>query len=180
MIGDGSDYIGKRVGIPATAGGGSSARATRKPKPGAGSRFDVLNTFVDRSMRMIDPTAAAVWFVLFRDTKPDGLARASHNSIAERIGRGVRTVYSAVRQLEAAGLLIVVRRGRLNAGVSVYRVRPLVRDAATVGNPLQSQSAIRCKSYGNGLPVSQNGTIRQPAQERGCPDTETSGASEHE
>ncbi len=180
MIGETPNYVGKRIGIPATVGGGSSARATRKPKPGAGSRFAVLNSFVDRSMRMIDPTAAAVWFVLYRDTKPNGLAKASHNSIAERIGRGVRTVYSAVRQLEAAGLLIVVRRGRLNAGVSVYRVRPLVRDAGTIGNPLQLQSAIRCKSYGNGLPVSQKGTIRQPAQERGCPDTKASEASEHE
>ncbi len=107
-------------------------RTTGEPKRkrAGGGRFGVLNRFVDVTLRRIGPTAAAVWLVLFRDTKPDGLARASQADLARRTGRSVRTVYAALRQLETAGLLIVVRRGRLNAGATVYRVRPLVRDDA--------------------------------------------------
>lgn len=96
-----------------------------KPKHIAGGRFAVLNHFVDVTLRSIDPAATVVWLVLFRDTKPDGLARASQADLARRLGRSVRTVYSALRQLEARGLLVVVRRGRLNTGASVYRVRAL-------------------------------------------------------
>ena len=100
-----------------------------KRKPGRdGGRFGVLNRFVDVTLRGIGPTAAAVWLVLFRDTKPDGLARTSQADLARRVGRSVRTVYAALRKLESTGLLIVVRRGRLNTGATVYRVRPLVRD----------------------------------------------------
>jgi len=69
-----------------------------------------------------------VWPVLFRDTKPDGLARTSQADLARRIGRSVRTVYTALRQLETLGLLMVIRRGRVSVGATVYRVRPLARD----------------------------------------------------
>jgi DNA-binding transcriptional ArsR family regulator len=116
------DYIG--IELPSAD---AAPDVGRKSKAGRG-RFGVLNQFVDQTIRRIDVAAVLVWIVLFRDTKPDGLARASQKNIAERIGRSVRTVYEAVRQLERAGLVTVVRRGRLNGGVSVYRVRPLIRD----------------------------------------------------
>lgn len=109
----------------------SRANAGRKPKRQAatdGGRFGVLNRFVDLTLRRIDPTAAAVWLVLYRDTKRDGLARTAQADIGRRIGRCVRTVYAALRRLEGLGLLIVVRRGRLNTGATVYRARPLVGD----------------------------------------------------
>src|SRR5262249_43065013 len=102
---------------------------TRKPegaesaaRKGAG-RFGVLNTFVDVTLRTLDSTAALVWLILFRDTKPDGLARASQSDLARRAGVSVSTVYRAIRQLDRARLLIVVRKGRVGAGVSIYRVR---------------------------------------------------------
>lgn len=98
----------------------------RKAGPGAG-RFALLNQFVDLSMRQIDPTTAAVWLVLFRDTKPDGTARTSQADIGRRIGRKVRTVYAGLRKLEGLGLLVVVRRGGVNSGPTVYRVRPTVK-----------------------------------------------------
>ncbi len=67
------DTAPRRVGT-----GGRADRLKRKPKPGhGGGRFGVLNGFVDMTLRCIGPTAAVVWLVLFRDTKPDGLARTS-------------------------------------------------------------------------------------------------------
>ena len=116
-----SDYIG--MTLPTAA----SQRGDERGPRGTAGRFAVLNQFVDQSLRRIGTAAALVWMVLYRDTRPDGVARASQQNIAERIGRSVRTVYAALRQLETAGLVIVVRHGRLNSGVSVYRVRPLVR-----------------------------------------------------
>jgi DNA-binding MarR family transcriptional regulator len=90
----------------------------------AADRFGCLNQFVDLTLREIDPTAATVWLVLFRDTKPDGTARTSQADIARRIGRTTRTVYHGLRKLEKLGLLVMVRRGRINAGASIYRIRP--------------------------------------------------------
>lgn len=96
-----------------------------KPKRSAKSardRFGVLNMFVDATLRSVDPTAAVVWLVLYRDTKPDGLARTSQTDIARRIGLSDRTVRSALKRLEARGLLTVVCRGGRNRGPSIYRM----------------------------------------------------------
>jgi len=113
---------------PGTVRPGAEPKPKRHRKASAdGGRFGALNRFVDLTLRRIDPTAAAVWLVLYRDTKPDGLARTGQGDIARRIGRCVRTVYAALRRLEDLELLIIVRRGRLNAGATVYRVRPLAR-----------------------------------------------------
>lgn len=70
-----------------------------------------------------------MWLVLYRDTKPGGLARTSQTDLARRTGRSVRTVYAALHKLEKLGLLTVVRKGGLNVGATIYRVRPLVQDA---------------------------------------------------
>ncbi|MFQ5807588.1 MAG: helix-turn-helix domain-containing protein [Phycisphaerae bacterium] len=114
--------------LPALEPAGGLPRRTAKPskrpkgKCGAG-RFGVLNAFVDVTLRELDRTAAAVWLVLFRDTKPNGLACTSQTDIARRAGVSVRTVYRALRRLVRLGLLVVVRKGRLNVGASVYRLR---------------------------------------------------------
>ena len=99
---------------------------TAKPKrsrKSAKSRFGVLNTFVDVTLRELDRTAGLVWLVLYRDTKPDGLARTAQADIARRVGLSVRTIHAALKRLEACGLLTVVYRGGLNRGPSIYRVR---------------------------------------------------------
>ena len=89
----------------------------------ARGRFAMLNTFVDVTLRELDRTAGLVWLILYRDTKPDGLARTAQVDIARRVGLSVRTVRSALKRLEACGLLTVVFRGGLNRGSSTYRVR---------------------------------------------------------
>lgn len=95
---------------------------TPPPKRKVASRFQTLNDFVDHSARMVSTTAQAAWYVLFRDVKQDGRACMAHSQIAERIGMERRTVARALKQLEAQGLLTVVRRGGLNRGSNVYRV----------------------------------------------------------
>jgi len=98
-----------------------------KPKRRTRSeRFAVLNAFVDFGIADADltPAEALVWLVLFRDTKGTGTARAGQADIARRAGIDIRTVRRAVASLETKGMLQTVRRGRLNAGPSVYRLHP--------------------------------------------------------
>ncbi|MFM8274523.1 MAG: helix-turn-helix domain-containing protein, partial [Gemmata sp.] len=72
----------------------------------------------------LTPAESLVWLVLFRDTKGTGTARTAQADIARRAGLDVRTVRRAVASLDTKGLLQTVRRGRLNAGPSTYRVHP--------------------------------------------------------
>jgi DNA-binding GntR family transcriptional regulator len=60
---------------------------------------------------------------LFRDTKAaTGTARTGQADIARRAGLSRRGVQVALDKLAAKGLVRLVRRGRLNAGPSTYRV----------------------------------------------------------
>jgi DNA-binding IclR family transcriptional regulator len=77
----------------------------------------------------LDRAEMAVWLLLWRDTKPEGLARTSQADLARRAGCNPRTVRRALAALQSAGLVAVVRRGGLNRGLSVYRVDPLGVDA---------------------------------------------------
>lgn len=96
-----------------------------KPKPAAhGDRFTTINNFVDFTLAGLTGNEAAVWLVLWRDTK-DGTARTAQSDIARRAGIGRRTVIRVVGRLEAKGLLARVHRGGLNRGMNVYRVVPL-------------------------------------------------------
>src|SRR5262249_51831425 len=85
-------------------------------------RFEILNKFVDEGMQTRTPHETAVWLVLFRDTKPNGIARSSVNDIARRAGIGRRTLIRALKRLAAGGMLRVVQRGSLNRGASSYHV----------------------------------------------------------
>ena len=113
--------------IAATAAARQAARPTSAAKPKhrtRSERFAALNAFVDFGIAdaKLTPAEAIVWLVLFRDTKANGLARTAQADIARRAGLDVRTVRRAVASLEAKGMLQIVRRGRLNAGPSTYRV----------------------------------------------------------
>lgn len=92
-----------------------------------GDRFAVLNAFVDFSIRNLSRSQCLVWLVLYRDTKPDGVARASLTDLARRTGADRATVKRAVAALVKDGLLSVVHRGGLRQGPSSYRVLPLAR-----------------------------------------------------
>jgi CRP-like cAMP-binding protein len=101
---------------------GDTSKAKGKPaRRKTGDRFAVANAFADYGARLVDTTAQAVWWILWRETKPDGLARVSFGRLADCIGRSRRTVVRGVGRLVKAGLLTVVRRGNIREGPSTYR-----------------------------------------------------------
>jgi hypothetical protein len=107
----------------------------RRPKPTQGGkgkakrssqgRFLCINSFLDVTLANLDRAALAVWLLLWRDTKPDGLARTSQADLSRRAGCNPRTVRRALAALKRAGLVSVVRQGGLKRRMSVYRVDPL-------------------------------------------------------
>ena len=96
-----------------------------------GNRFAVLNSFVDETVASLNRAELATWLVLYRETRPDGLASASCRYLAGRIGADRRTVLRALDGLKNCGLLTVVRKGSLNRGPSAYRVHPTPKRGAT-------------------------------------------------
>ncbi len=96
---------------------------TRPRCIGARARFAVLNAFTDCALAGLTGAETKVWLILFRDTKAaTGTARTGQADIARRAGLSRRGVQVALDKLTAKGLVTVVRRGRLNAGPSTYRV----------------------------------------------------------
>lgn len=106
---------------------GTNRRDTTDISARTGNRFIELNSFVDLTLRKVGGTAAKVWMILWRDTKPNGLAMTSQADLAKRAGVSVRSVYTALKVLESIGLLTPVRKGRIGTGASVYRVSPLAK-----------------------------------------------------
>lgn len=102
-----------------------STRRKAKEKRSSAGRFQSINAFIDVTMAGLTPAARSVWLILWRDTKPTGLAQTSQESLARRAGVTDRAVRTALQLLVSAGLLTVVHRGSLRAGASIYRVRPL-------------------------------------------------------
>lgn len=72
-------------------------------------------------MRGLSPSEVKVWFTLYRDTRPDGVARTAHGYLARRAGISTRQVSRAIDSLGSRGLLKRVRRGS-HFGISAYRV----------------------------------------------------------
>jgi DNA-binding transcriptional ArsR family regulator len=110
-----------------------------------GDRFAVANAFADYGARLVDTTAQSCWWIVWRETKPDGLARVSFNRIAECIGKGRRTVIRTMKRLKRAGLITVVRQGGMREGASTYRahgtpagVTPDTGDSVKTGSELVS------------------------------------------
>lgn len=101
--------------------GNGSDKKAKQPKE-HGARFHVLNDFVDVALSSIEKTDAAVWLVLYRDTR-DGVARTSQADIARRAGMCRRTVVTCIQRLREAGLLAVEHQGGLTGGMSAYRVK---------------------------------------------------------
>ena len=110
-------------GAPTRPAGRKGGRANARRSRRHSGRFAVLNGFVDGVMGTLPRAAALTWVCLYRDTKPDGLARTAVTDLARRVGGDRRTVLRALRLLVERGLLEVVRRGGLGRGLSVYRVK---------------------------------------------------------
>lgn len=111
-----------------TPNNGKAEKPKRKDRSATRNRFAVLNAFADVTLRSIDRAGIAVWLLLWRDTKADGLAKTSQADLARRAGISDRTARRAIDRLRRAGLLTVVHRGGLRRGISSYRVHPLTRE----------------------------------------------------
>jgi len=94
-----------------------------KAKRAAAGRWRTFNLFIDATLRTLPRAELAVWLTLYRDARPDGLARTGQADLARRAGCNVGTVKRAVAGLARRGLLAVVRRGGIGRGPSVYRLR---------------------------------------------------------
>jgi hypothetical protein len=113
---------------PRPACGTKPDRAGRpKGRRRALGRFQCINAFIDATMAELTPAERSVWLILWRDTKPNGVAATSQASLAQRAGVTDRAVRDALKGLAGHGLLTVVRRGNLRRGPSVYRVHPISR-----------------------------------------------------
>jgi hypothetical protein len=103
------------------------ARPATKPKGHTGTRFKVINAFADFALADLSRAEIAVWLLLWRDTKADGLSRTSQADLARRAGVDISTIKRALRGLRRRALLSVVHAGGLRRGASVYRVNGTVR-----------------------------------------------------
>ena len=100
----------------------ATAKPRAKTSPKRKDRFAEINAFADVSMRELTRAEIAVWLLLWRDTKPNGLAKTSQVDLARRGGLSDRAVRSAITKLRKLGLLNVVAKGRTGRA-STYRVR---------------------------------------------------------
>ncbi|MBX9625599.1 MAG: helix-turn-helix domain-containing protein [Gemmataceae bacterium] len=80
------------------------ATPPRRPSKRPAGRFAALNEFTDFSMAGLTAAEVRVWVVLYRDTKPNGLARTGQSDIARRAGLKPRSVKYAVAGLSRKGL----------------------------------------------------------------------------
>jgi hypothetical protein len=107
---------------PAAGRQGTKPAGRPKGRRGARERWQLLNTFVDCTMRGLGRADVAVWLVLYRDSE-GGTAQVGQGRIAARAGVCRRTVTLAIGRLKRAGLVEVIRRGGIGRGLSAYRIR---------------------------------------------------------
>lgn len=117
------------------------SRGSPKGKRSSKGRFECINAFLDVTLAGLDRAELATWLILWRDTKPDGLARTSQSDLARWAGCAPPSVRRALTALSAAGHVTVVRQGGLHRGLSVYRLAPLPADRP----PRQRTWASGCK-----------------------------------
>jgi hypothetical protein len=113
--------------LPAEPKRSNKPKNSKRIPAAAAGRFATLNQFLDFTLRELTAAEAAVWLLVFRDTKPNGLARVGQDDLSKRSGVSTRAVRSAIVALQERGLLVVVKRGRLQSGPSTYRVLPLAK-----------------------------------------------------
>lgn len=85
-------------------------------------RFGTMNDFVDFTMRSLTPREAQAWFVLYRDTRPNGFAKTGLSDMATRLGCSVATAKRTIKRLRDRGLVERVRRGAPGYGPNTYHV----------------------------------------------------------
>ncbi len=67
--------------------------------------------FVDSGLRSLTPAEVAVYAIVLRETRSDGMARVSRDDLARRSGRDARSVSRALSSLIGRGALIRLKPG---------------------------------------------------------------------
>src|SRR5262245_48567890 len=85
-------------------------------------RWKVFNHFVDRGLAKLSRSEGFVYLILFRDTRPTGLARTALSELAQRGGMSERQASRALQSLIRKGKVYVIRAatGRRAALYSLY------------------------------------------------------------
>lgn len=157
--------------LPPRDNGRVAATPARKPKrapAGRGGavrrRFALLNTVVDEHIAGLRRSDLVCWLVLYRHARPDGTVTASIADLARRGGCSRRAVTSALRRLQAVGLLERQKRGTLAGGPSRWRLLSPETDAPNAKRTSGLDRKRTSPAYGSTLPVSQYPTgTQQPA-----------------
>jgi hypothetical protein len=97
-------------------------KARSQPASHNGDRWATFNAFMDTCCPLLSHVESKIWLLLFRDTKPDGLARTSSRDLAQRAGCSLRAVSLAMHLLKCAKLLEVVTASTNRGCPSVFRV----------------------------------------------------------
>ena len=97
----------------------------KKPTKRDGNRWKDLNQFIDISLWELNRRQIAVWLSLFRDART-GVASVSQVYIGKRCGLRRPTVSTAIKELEALGLVTTIHTGGVGRGVSKYRVQNII------------------------------------------------------
>jgi hypothetical protein len=101
---------------------GRSGAAQQRPDSHSKGRFQEINEFVDHTMKTLEFRASLAWFTVWRNTKPNGLAKIAISDLARRMGCSQDTAKRAIKDLKRAGLLTVVAPGSISRGVTTYRL----------------------------------------------------------
>lgn len=86
-------------------------------------RFKVLNGLVDLGLRGLTRSELAIWLIVYRNTRPNGLARVSLSELAHRGGMSRRQATRALGALVDRGVVHVIRRGVIGKA-TVYSLYP--------------------------------------------------------
>ncbi len=111
------------------AEGGDSAEpvdgdADREAEPESHSLYDKVtnfNEFIDKTVKGLDPISSLVWLTLFRFAR-GGIAWASQETIATRLGLSSKTVYRHIAILKEKRLLRVVKQGHRGGRCNTYQL----------------------------------------------------------
>ncbi len=103
-------------------GEGVTVDHERKREPGRTEwKIKAFNRFIDETLASLPSTAAVLWLTLFRFER-QGVARASLNTLAKRMGVDRKTVDRNMRLLQKHELIKKERQGGIGKGSNEYRL----------------------------------------------------------
>lgn len=122
----GTSCLGDETGQAASidAADPADGDANREGGPERHSLYEKVtnfNDFIDETAKGLHPISAMVWMTLFRFAR-GGIAWASQNTIAERLGLSPKTVYRHIVILKKKRLLRVVKKGRRGRRCNTYQL----------------------------------------------------------